>query len=429
MEEKKILDLACQAIVEIVEQKITFSKAIKSVFEHDEPVPETKSNVSAFVGCVLRHYYVFDQFVKDNFKELKTSTASKIYVVLANNLFLKRFSETLCNEYVNEGLLAAGVAYDKEKFDELLLKIGKDVPLIPESIDKGSFEFLSLRFNAPLWLIKMWSKHFGRGLTYKILKANSRPSLTTVRVNTLSSSKEQLLEKYHNLLEPSEIEDILIYKSRSSIRKENFYREFRVFYEKMALKYLFDLLEFDPLKTIAIYSHDFNPAFLELATRTKNEAKFDIIVPSGKDVFQYKTAIANFKLSNRIKAYECAITGLVSTMSAPVSTFVVFPQSSNFELLRSEPDYFFRFNPETLDQIIETQNLTLEECAKFVENGGRLVYAIPTISKKESVNVVSSFLRLHPEFQLAAERQIFPFETLDSSLYYAIIIKEDKKID
>lgn len=429
MKEKEILELACRAIVDIIEQKNSFSRALKSVFENNETTSEVKSHVSAFVGCALRHYFVFDQFVKDNFKELKISTASKVYVVLANNLFLKRFDEALCNEFLKESLIAADVSYNQEEFGELLLKIGKEIPLIPEKIDKGSYEFLSLRFNTPLWLIKMWVKHFGRGLTYKILRANSRPDLTAVRVNTLLTSSETLLEKFPKVLEVSDTDNILIYKGRASIRKENFYRDYQVFYEKMAVKYLFDLLDLDPLKTISIYAHDYNNAFLELAVRTQNEAKFDIIVPSGKDFFQFKTAILNFKLSNRVKAYECEITGLVSIMSAPISTFIVFPQSSNFELLRSEPDYFLRFNPEVLDEIIKTQKTTLEESAKFIENGGRLIYIIPTISKKEGTYLISDFLKNHSEFKLLAERQVFPFENLDSSLYYAILIKEDTNVD
>ena len=82
-----------------------------------------------------------------------------------------------------------------------------------------------------------------------------------------------------------------------------------------------------------------------------------------------------------------------------------------------------------MDAAITEQNIALDECSKFVENGGQIVYAIPTISKKESHYVITDFLRKHPEFTLKEEKQIFPFDSLDSSFYYAIIVKEDRKLD
>ena len=429
MNEQIILQLSTEAIKNIIIDKKTFPKALKGAFENAEVIPEVKSNVAAFVGCVLRHYYVFERFVIDNFEKLKIEQVIQIYLVLANKLFLKRLDNNACLALLEEEFKKADTPYDKEKNEDLFQKVGGEIPLIPESVDKGSYEFLSLRFNTPLWLVKMWIKHYGRGLTYKILKANSRPSSLSVRVNTVLTSKEELLEKHENSLSSSEVEDMLIYKKRSSIRKESFNRENLVFPESLSMKYLFDLLEIDKLKTTAIYAHDYNSSYLELAVRLKNNIKFDVIVPGGRDLYQYRSGIANFKLSKRIKVYECSITGLISVLSEPVSNFIVFPKSSNFELLRSDPDYFLHFESEAMDELVQIQMTTLKECSKFVENGGCLIYVIPTISKKEGTYTVSNFIKNNPEFKLLVEKQIFPFESFDSCLYFAIISKEEPKLD
>ncbi len=423
-----ILDAACQAIKDIVENKIAFSKALKIVFESREIPAEHKSTISAFVGCELRHHYVFERFVTENFGQLSTEKAVSIYVALANNLFLKRLDEKECVDYVIGCLKEFELEIEEEKIVEVLAKAGKELPLIPETLDKGSLEFLSLRFNCPLWLVKMWAKHYGRGLTYKILKSNSHIALHTCRVNTLLTTKEDLLEDYNDSFEPACVEDMLVYKGRNSIRKEKFFKEYKVIQEKMALKYMFDRIELDYLKSCAIYCSEFSNAFLELAIRSKNEMKFDVIVPEGKDIYQYKNAIAEYKVHN-VKVYECPITGLISVFSAPLSTIVLLPKSSDFESLRSSPDYFLHFDSNKMDAVIQEQNIALEECSKFVENGGQIVYAIPTVSKKESHYVITDFLRKHPEFSLKEEKQIFPFDSLDSSFYYAIITKEDRKLD
>lgn len=429
MNETTILRLSTEAVKNIIVDKKSFSKTLKNVFETADVTSEVKSNVAAFVGCVLRHYYVFEKFVVDNFDNLKTEQVIQVYLLLANKLFLKRLDNDVCLAFLEEEFEKSETPFEKEKNEQLFQKVGDEIPLMPESIDKGSYEFLSLRFNTPLWLVKMWVKHYGRGLTYKILKANSRPSSLSVRVNTILTTGEELLEKHPDSLAKSDIENMLIYKRRSSIRKESFSRDNLVFQESLSIKYLFDLLEIDYLKPTAIYAHDYNSSYLELAVRAKNSANFDIIVPGGKDLYQFRTGIANFKLSQRIKAYECSITGLVSVLSQPVSNFLVFPKSSNLEMLRSDPGYFFHFDPGSIDELIKSQMTTLEECSKFVENGGRLIYAIPTISKKEGTYMISNFIKNHPEFKLLVERQIFPFEHFDSCLYFAIISKEEPKLD
>ena len=400
MNKPNILRLSTEAIKSIIIDKKSFSRALKSVFENADVGSDVKSNVAAFVGCVLRHYYVFENFVNDNFDNLKIEHAIPVYLFLANKLFLKRLDNNVCLNFLIEEFDKADISFDKEKTEQLFEKIGSEVPLIPENIDKGSYEFLSLRFNTPLWLVKMWIKHYGRGLTYKILKANSKPPVLSVRVNTLLTSEEELLAKHGSSLEKTDIEEMLVYKKRSSIRKESFHRDNLVFQQSLALKHLFDLLEIDYLKPTAIYTDEYNPSYLELAVRSKNNAKFDIIVPGGKNLYQFRTGIANFKLAQRIKVYECPVTGLISVLSQQVTNFIVFPKSSNFEMLRSEPDYFLHFESGHMDESLQTQITTLEECSKFVDNGGRLIYAIPTISKKEGPYLISNFIKNHPEFKI-----------------------------
>ncbi|MCI2054879.1 MAG: hypothetical protein LKJ81_01810, partial [Bacilli bacterium] len=66
----------------------------------------------------------------------------------------------------------------------------------------------------------------------------------------------------------------------------------------------------------------------------------------------------------------------------------------------------------------------LEGVSKFVAEGGTLIYMIYTISKKEGHQTVIDFSTLHTEFKLVREAQLFPYEDLDTALYYAVMKKE-----
>lgn len=107
----------------------------------------------------------------------------------------------------------------------------------------------------------------------------------------------------------------------------------------------------------------------------------------------------------------------------------VLPKNSMFDLLRSTPDYFIRIKQSSLDELIAGQLVSLTECAKFIENGGNLIYMVPTVNKKEGEGVVKSFLLHNHNFTLLEEKQFFPFEEMDSCLYYAIMQKKEDKDD
>ena len=127
--------------------------------------------------------------------------------------------------------------------------------------------------------------------------------------------------------------------------------------------------------------------------------------------------------------YESNYQGLITCISKKANVFICLPKSSIFDLLRSTPDYFLRIKQEQLDQLIVDQLNCLEECSKFVEDDGELVYMIPTLSRKESNSLIANFLVKHQEFSLIEEHQFFPFESFDSCMYYARLKKMGENND
>ena len=54
-------------------------------------------------------------------------------------------------------------------------------------------------------------------------------------------------------------------------------------------------------------------------------------------------------------------------------------------------------------------------------NDGQIIYIVDTLNKKESVDVVSTFLKEHSNFELIEEKQCFPFDKYDTAMYYAVL--------
>lgn len=416
------LVVARDLLSEVICNNLTFSNALKINAKKYSLYKDVFSVASALVGCELRHHLIFQEVTRRQFGELSDINTLTVCIALANNLFIKKVDEKEVLAFVLNTFNENNAAFDSEEIVNFLEKAKDTSSLIPEEYSKDSIDFLSLRFNTPKWLVKMWRKAYGDKLTYKILKANSKAPLNTVRINPFAvGAEEELL--LTELFEKTFVDGTLSYKGKSPIKKQKYFEKNYIFPMKMAIKHIFDNLNLDSFKGIAVYQGHSNNSYLEAIFNTSIYADIDIILNNYQDYVEAKKYLTSFNAS-RAHVYRTDAKSIITCVSRKVDTFIVTPKSSNFDLLRAAPDYFLRFQPENLDKIIEEQFNTLDECSSLVEDGGQLVYIIPTLSQKEGPFLVRKFIESHKGFSLEKERQYFPFDPYDSSLYYAIIRKE-----
>ncbi len=77
---------------------------------------------------------------------------------------------------------------------------------------------------------------------------------------------------------------------------------------------------------------------------------------------------------------------------------LVDPPCSGLGTLQSRPDLRWRTRPEAIDELAELQGRILAAGAAALAPGGRLVYSVCTISRREGPEVITAFLAAHPEF-------------------------------
>jgi 16S rRNA (cytosine967-C5)-methyltransferase len=72
---------------------------------------------------------------------------------------------------------------------------------------------------------------------------------------------------------------------------------------------------------------------------------------------------------------------------------------SELGALRRGPDLRWRLDPSAFAAFPPAQLAILEEAARHVRSGGRLVYATCTFRREEDEEVAERFERAHPEFR------------------------------
>jgi len=412
-----IFETSKTVLLKLVNEDVPFTIALKNTFKKNNSDAIEKSNVAALVGCELRHHYIFDNLINRFFEGVEFEKTIYLRFTLANGLFLKRFPEKDLVALAEQDL-------DKEKIYALYSFVKSTNEIIPNELDKSSPEFLSLRYNTPAWIIRMWQKQYGKGVVFKTLKVNYRQSVPSIRVNENKIDVDEFLAK-HPDFSKAPVDNMIIYQGRGSPKKLPEFDNGSLYFMKMATKVILDSLDLDVLKGIAIYTEVPNNIYMDLLTRFKEEAKADLVINNTNCYYETKRNLEKLG-KHRMFIYEAEYTSLLTCLSKKVHTMICMPKSSTFDLFRSTPDYFLRIKQDGLDELIANESACLAECSKYVEDGGELVYMVPTLSRKESNNIIAKFLVENKDFELIEERQFFPFEVYDSCLYSARLKKVEK---
>ena len=411
--------LAKDILQKIIIEKTPFSLALKQAFKHDSIAKEDRAVASALVGCALRHYLVMERLIKETYPEIDSEGFIAILVAFSNALFIKKIDQDECNS-----LAQSSLKEEDTKVADFIAPYLEGKKLVPEEIEVGSFEFLSYRYNTPISVIKMWNKQFGHVTTSRILRANSKPAPTVLRINNNLISDEDFFNQYPDF-EKAEVAGVALYNGEGRFKNHPVNEKHLVSVLPLAYKEMVDEGDVDLLRGVAVYAEYPNDLLTELLCRFSSLSNIEYIAGTYSAFINTKNALNKYSIKG-VNVYEADANSIITCVSKPVHTFVVMPDSSRFNLLQVLPDYFLRFDIEKLDELIANQVKALNEAANQVEDGGYLLYLVDTVSKKENSGVINEFLKGHPEFSLIQDKLYFPYKKYGGSYFYAVLKKENK---
>ena len=410
------IDVVISILNDVFTKDMRFNVALKSNYINLRVERSVRPMISGLVGCELRHHLLFVELINE-VTPFDISKHLPVCVYLANALFYKRFEEKEILLYLKKENLS-------EVALEALNKVNKE-KIIPERLVSGSPEYLSVRYNTPLWIVKMWAKHFGRGLSYRLLQANYKPTLTHVRINDLLG-EDINIEKDSNFKATS-TKGIYTYEGNEPLKKNDKFLSNQIFLERPAYKEIYDSLEIEPFHRIGLLSGFTNPMYLEILMH-EHVSNLEMMCADFQHYCDAKKVLNLFNISN-VNIYEASAETIDTCLSENVDYFFVLPRNSNLELLKDTPDYFIHFKQESLDGLINEQRVALEEAANRTTDGGMIIYMVPTLNKRETLSIVKDFLLRHPTYSLLNEKLYLPYEDSNTSLYVAKIMKMERKDD
>lgn len=412
--------LARDILNRIINENTPFSLALKQAFKKNEVSKEDKANISAMVGCVLRHYLVLSNVISKQYPALDSVGVIALMIAFSNALFIKKLDQEDCNKEAQQYLKDEDV-----KVQDFIEPYLAEKKLVPENIEVGSFEFLSYRYNTPVDIIKMWSKQFGHIAVSKALKANSKPAPVVLRIDNKKIEDEDFFNKYPEFERIEGVNGMALFKGEGKFKNHEVSEKALATPYALAFKEMLDEGDVDLLRGLAIYTEYPNDLLIDLLSRKENVNGVEFIAGN----LATASNARNFLNKNQVRGvnvYEAQASAIITCLSKPVHTFVVMPDSSRFNLLQLLPDYFLRFDFNKLDELIANQKLALKEAAEQVEEDGYLLYLVDTLSKKESINIINEFLANNENFTLVRDKLYFPYKKYGGSYYFAALKKAKK---
>ena len=410
-------EYASRILNDVIKNNLSFRTASKVALKKEEN-EQIKNEVSAVVGCALRHYYVFKELAVRKYGEISDEAFNILSLGLANHIFAKKFDEVSFNKYVESESKLEGVV-------EFINSFNDPKALIPEDIEYGSKKFNALRYNLPMWIVNLWEKNCGPFLAKKQFRALSSKNLNSaLRINTYSISDADFFNKYNDLV-ASDIEHVALAKDeKTNLKGHQAYRHGDAFMYPLGYKLMCEDLDIDPIRGLAIYNGCSNHILKELYAILGPFFKADVLCNNQSTLVEAENIKKRYHLEG-LSLYECPHTAMLTCISKPVHTMFVCPENSSFQTLIDSPEYFLRCHQEDLDRFIQIEKESILEASKQVEDGGDLVYFVPTLCKNETKRVVRAFLAENKNFTLVNEKQLFTFDPYKSILYFAILRKEE----
>lgn len=417
--------LAVSALLKVENDTAYSNITLNNIFHGSDASNEEKSLASAiFYGVLDRRItldYVLNALMKAPFEKTAPYTKQVLRSGLYQIMFMDRIPQSAA---VNESVKL--IKHSKESrnagFVNAVLRAALRNPI---ELPKGDSPFeLSVRFSCPERIIKGFIRDYGTECAVELLKESLKAPPTTLRVNNLKISAEdlktELLKQNIDCIE-CDIENALEISGGINIGENGLYKKGLFHIQDTASQTAVGVLSPRPFDRVLDMCAAPGGKSFTMAELMEN--KGEIIAC---DIYEHRTGL----IADGAKRLGLDI---IKTKTADAAAYN--PELGQFDLvlcdvpcsglgvIRRKPE--IKYKPyEDLTSLNQLQYAILCNASKYLKNGARLLYSTCTLNKSENENITARFLSSHSGFSLMYEHTYMPHKDKTDGFYCALIVKE-----
>lgn len=261
----------------------------------------------------------------------------------------------------------------------------------------------ALRYDMPEWIVKLWQDGYGEETAEQMLRGSVGRKPFCVRVNTLKTTPEALIDRLRQDERVSEL-------ARAELVPEAVY-----------LTLSGDPGDWQPYKDGLLTVQDESSMLGPMLLRAESgERVLDICAaPGGKslylaarsgdtlaidagDLHPHRVELMKENAARLgVNGMNCSVwdgTDKTRFEKEAYDRVLLDVPCSGLGLLRSKPDIKLHRSEAEMAELYELQGKLLETAAAAVKRGGTLLYSTCTLNPAENEKRVEAFLAAHPEF-------------------------------
>lgn len=280
---------------------------------------------------------------------------------------------------------------------------------LPEPPAEDPVTALAVLYSYPEWIVRRWVERFGREQAERLLEAQNRRPVLSLRVNPRRATPEQLLEwlSHHGVaagVSPYVPTCVVVERLPQELLVEVLQRGWASV-QDVSAALVVELATVEPaMRVIDLCGA---PGGKACAIAERLGARGHVVVV---DIHPNRLRLVEreaCRLGVAERMYFHAADARSFRAEAADLVLVDAP-CSGLGTIAKKPDIKWRRRKEDIPQLARLQRQILQNAARLVRPGGVLLYSTCTIEPEENEECIADFLKHHPDFELEPAEHYLP---------------------
>ncbi|WP_407480575.1 RsmB/NOP family class I SAM-dependent RNA methyltransferase [Elizabethkingia meningoseptica] len=307
-----------------------------------------------------------------------------------------------------------------KKFEEFE---GIKIADILHKLKKGTVPTKAVQYSIPEWLAETLEKELGPNWE-KEMDALNDPAPTVLRVNTLKTTKEELIKELHeDEIESHAIrgyEDAVELEEKKNVFLTDAFKKGMFEVQDASSQLIGKFLGVEEGMRVVDVCAGAGGKTLHLAALMKNKGQIIAL-----DIFEWKLAELKRRAkragAHNIETRVIDDNKVIKRLHNSADRLLIDAPCSGLGVLKRNPDSKWKIDQAFIDRIKTEQENILQDYSKIIKKGGQMVYATCSILPSENTMQTKKFIENNPEYELIHEEKIMPSQGYDG--FYMALIK------
>lgn len=342
--------------------------------------------------------YQLSLYLNQPLKKLKMQVLTILRMGAYQILFMDKVPVSAA---VNESVKLAknnSAAFASGLVNAVLRKVASAGLVLPG--EENSFLYKSVKYSCPEWMLKLWSDSYGAENSDGIAETSLGAPQTVIRVNTLKTDCESLMNSLNAkgifTQKCDIVENALILKKSGSLKELDEYKNGLFHVQDIASQLCCKALNAKDDETVLdICSAPGGKAF------TIAEMMSDGGRIIACDIYNSRLSLIKSGAERLgLRSIHTALNdGSVYNKDIPLADKILCDAPcAGLGVIRRKPEIRFKSAAE-VDKLPEIQYSILTISAKYLKPGGVLVYSTCSLNPKENEDIFTRFISENPDFE------------------------------